>query len=182
MITSLWISLRALAVFTVLTGVLYPLAITGISAAFFAHESQGSLVLVNGSMAGSELLAQKFPGERYFWSRPSASDYGTTPSGASNQGFISQKLLDAVRERQAELGPGAPADLVYASGSGLDPDISPEAAEFQIVRVAAARKMVPEMVRALVAGLTEPPQFGIFGQARVNVLRLNLELDAASRE
>ncbi len=177
MITPLLISIRALAVFTLLTGFVYPLAVTGICALFFPHQSRGSLVMANGSAVGSELLAQKFTAGHYFHPRPSASDYGAVPSGASNQGFTSRKLLDAVRERQRQLGAGAPSDLVYASGSGLDPHISPEAADFQVARVAAARKMPPETLRALVARLVEPPQFGIFGQPRVNVLRLNLELD-----
>jgi K+-transporting ATPase ATPase C chain len=179
MITQLIISIRALAVFTILAGFLYPLAITGLSALFFPHQSRGSLVVADGATVGSELIAQKFSADRYFHARPSATDFSAVPSGASNQGFTSRKLLDAVRERQAQLGAGAPADLVYASGSGLDPHISPEAAAFQLARVAAARKLTPERVRTLVERLTEPPQFGIFGQPRVNVLRLNLALDGA---
>lgn len=180
MITQLVISIRALAVFTILTGFLYPLAITGLAALFFPQQSQGSLVSARGLAVGSEWIAQRFSADRYFHARPSASEFAAVPSGASNQGFTSRKLLAAVRERQAQLGPGAPADLVCASGSGLDPHISPEAAEFQVARVADARRMAPDGLRTLVERLTEPPQFGIFGQPRVNVLRLNLALDEAA--
>lgn len=170
-------SLRALVVLTVLTSVAYPLLVTGIAQTLFPREANGSLVRFGDTLAGSTLLAQRFSAPRYFWPRPSAADYATVPSGASNQGFTSRKLLAAIEERRRTLGPDAPADLLTASASGLDPDISPAAASFQIARVAAARNLPPERVADLVAAITQPPQLGFLGEPRVNVLRLNLALD-----
>ncbi len=165
-------SIRALIVFTLLAGVLYPLAVTLAAQAIFPREANGSR-LPNGSA----MLAQKFTSPQYFWPRPSAADFATVASGASNQGSTSAKLRDQIAERRAAWGEGAPSDLLTASGSGLDPHISPEAARFQISRVAAARSLPTETVAAMVQRHVEPPQFGVFGQARVNVLELNLALD-----
>jgi len=170
-------SIRAIIVLTIITSVAYPLLITGIGQLAFPSQANGSLVKSGGKIVGSALLAQKFAAARNFWPRPSAADYATVASGASNQAFTSKKLLDAVNERRSEFGHDAPADMLYASGSGLDPHISPEAARYQAARVAAARKLPLEKVDALVEKSIEPPQFGFLGQARVNVLLLNRALD-----
>lgn len=170
-------ALRALVVLTIVTGILYPLAVTGIAQALFPEQARGSLVKRGDSLVGSSLLAQKFVGAAYFHPRPSAADFSTVASGASNQGFTSKKLLDAVKERRNALGAGAPPDLLYTSGSGLDPHISPEAATFQTARVAAARGWPTEKIDMLIAENTEEPQYGFLGQARVNVLKLNIALD-----
>jgi K+-transporting ATPase ATPase C chain len=185
-------SLRLTAVCTVLTGLVYPLAITGVAQLAFRRAANGSLLDRGGKPVGSELLAQKFESPRYFWPRPSAGDYATAPSGASNFGPTSAALQSNVVARaRAFLAanppptpakPGAdlclvPADMVFASGSGLDPHISPEAAHAQVKRVAAARGLDPKHVAALAERFIEPPQFGILGEPRVNVLRLNLTLD-----
>jgi len=185
-------SIRQTLVWTVITGVLYPLAITGIAQLAFHDKANGSLVERNGKLVGSELLAQQFTSAKYFWSRPSAAGYGTGPSGlnagsGSNHGPTSAQLQTDVRNNakalrdahQLRANAPVPADLVYASASGLDPHISPEAARFQIARVAAARGMDEGKVRALVEQHIEPPQWGFLGEARVNVLLLNLALDAA---
>ncbi len=181
MITQLFISIRAFLVLTIITCVFYPLAITGIAQLLFPAQANGSIVRRGGEPAGSVLLAQKFTEARYFLPRPSAADYATVASGASNQGFTSKKLLDAVTERRAAWGGNAPSDLLYASGSGLDPHISPEAAQHQVARVAQARGVAPEAITALVQQHTEGPQFGFLGQSRVNVLALNLALDESSK-
>lgn len=170
-------ALRALVVLTIVTGILYPLAVTGIAQALFPEQARGSLVKRGDSLVGSSLLAQKFVGVAYFHPRPSAVDFSTVASGASNQGFTSKKLLDAVNERRNAMGTGAPPDLLYTSGSGLDPHISPEAAAFQTARVAAARGWSTERIDTLIAKNTEEPQYGILGQARINVLKLNIALD-----
>jgi K+-transporting ATPase ATPase C chain len=172
-------SVRALVVLTAITSVAYPLAITGLAQVFFRDTANGSLVTTGNQIVGSSLLAQKFTSPRYFWPRPSAADYGTVASGASNQGFTSQKLVDAVNDRRKTFGADAPADMLYASGSGLDPHISPEAAQYQVARVASARNLPPEKITALVEKSVEPPQLGFLGQPRVNVLLLNQALDAA---
>lgn len=179
MIKSLLISLRALAVLTLLTGVAYPLLVTFIGQAVFPAQANGSLVKSGNIVVGSALVAQKFANPKYFWPRPSAADFGTVASGASNQGYTSRKLADAVTERRTVFGAEAPADLLTASGSGVDPDISPEAARSQANRVAAARNVPVETVVKLVGAAVESPQFGFLGQARVNVLKLNLALDGA---
>lgn len=177
MITQLLISLRALVVLTLVTSGIYPLLITGIAQSLFPTQANGSIVYKDGRAAGSVLLAQKFTDAGYFHPRPSASDYGTVPSGGSNRGFTSRELLDAVAGRRAAWGDGAPADLLYASASGLDPHLSPEGAHFQIARVAQARGIPPDVVSGLVQRYTEGPQLGFLGQPRVNVLALNLALD-----
>jgi K+-transporting ATPase ATPase C chain len=185
-------SIRQTLVWTVLTGVFYPLAITAIAQLAFHDKANGSLVERDGKLVGSELLAQQFTGTKYFWPRPSAATYGTGTSGlnagsGSNLGPTSAQLQTNVRAnakalRDAHKLPAdapVPADLVYTSASGLDPHISPEAARFQIARVAAARGLTEEQVRALVEEHIELPQWGFLGEARVNVLLLNLALDAA---
>jgi potassium-transporting ATPase KdpC subunit len=172
-------------VFTVLTGVLYPLVITGIAQVVFHDQANGSLIERDGKVVGSELLAQQFTGDKYFWPRPSAGGYATVPSGASNLGPTSQALQSNVTVNAAAFRTGnklaadapVPADMVFTSASGLDPHISPEAARLQVGRVAAARGMGVDSVKALVERFVESPQWGIFGEERVNVLRLNLALD-----
>lgn len=177
MIKEILTSLRVILVLTVITSVAYPLVITGIARLAFPSQANGSLVKSDGQIVGSALLAQKFTSVKYFWPRPSAADYATVASGASNQGFTSKKNLDAINERRAALGANAPADLLAASGSGLDPDISPEAARFQIARVAAARGLPAEKIRWLVDSSIQPRQLGFLGQPCVNVLLLNIALD-----
>jgi len=183
-------ALVLLALLTLLTGVIYPLVVTLLAALAFPHQAGGSLVTSGGRVVGSRLLGQPFDAPRYFWSRPSATapaPYDAAASGGSNAGPLAPALLDSVRARIAALraadstatGP-VPVDLVTASGSGLDPDISPAAAEFQVPRVARARGMSPDAVRALVARATLPRTFGILGEPRVNVLALNRSLDAAA--
>jgi potassium-transporting ATPase KdpC subunit len=179
-------------VWILLCGVLYQLAMTVIAQLAFPRQANGSLVERDGKLVGSALLAQQFTGPKYFWPRPSAASYGTGPSGiagssGSNFGPTSAQLQTNVRAnakalREAHKLPAdapVPADLVFASGSGLDPHISPEAARFQIARVAAAREIGEDQVKALVEKFVEPPQWGFLGEARVNVLLLNLALDAA---
>ncbi len=171
-------SIRILLVLTALTGVLYPLVVTGVSLLAFPKQANGSLVSDGGKIIGSELLAQNFDSPRYFWPRPSGADFGTVPSGASNKGPTSADLVKSIAERRAKFGKDAPTDLLTASASGLDPHISPAAAKHQVARVAAERKLPPETLLALVERTTEPPQWGIFGEPRVNVLALNRALDA----
>jgi K+-transporting ATPase ATPase C chain len=170
-------SIRALFVFTLLTGVVYPLAVTVIARVAFPKQADGSLIVRNGTIVGSSLLAQKCEDPRYFWPRPSAGDYATVASGASNKGPTSADLVKAISERREKLGKDAPADMLTASGSGLDPHISPEAAAFQIDRVAAARKISRGKIAEIVGTCLEAPQLGILGEPRVNVLQLNLALD-----
>ena len=173
-------SIRMLLALTLLTGLAYPLAVSGLAKGLFPAQAEGSLI----PGLGSRLIAQKFVSEKYFWPRPSAADDNASSSGGSNFGPTSAALKKAVDERRAALNkahPGQgeiPEDLLFASGSGLDPHISPAAARYQMARVAKARKLDPAKVAALVEGRVEAPQFGVFGEARVNVLELNLALDA----
>lgn len=170
-----------------LTGVVYPILVTLVAQGIFPHQANGSVLGKDGKPVGSELIGQQFDGPRYFWGRPSATGptpYNAASSRGSNLGPTNPALLDAVRSRiQAirkahpnQTGP-VPADLVTASGSGLDPHISPAAAEYQVTRVASARGMGVEEVRRVVAMHTEGRTFGLLGEPRVNVLRLNLALD-----
>ena len=170
-------SIRILIVFTLLTGVVYPLIVTGVGKAFFQKQASGSLVVSDGKIIGSELLAQKFDDPRYFAPRPSTADYATVASGASNKGPTSADLVKSIAERRTKFGNDAPGDLLTASGSGLDPHISPAAARFQVPRVAAERRVQPEKISVLVTQFTEPPQLGFLGEARVNVFALNRALD-----
>lgn len=169
---------------TVIFGIAYPLLVTGMSQLLFPHQANGSLLVKNGKIVGSRLIGQNFREPRYFHSRPSAAGngYDPTASAGSNLGPTNQALIARVQQDVAALqkeNPGAaiPADLATTSGSGLDPDISPASAEFQVPRVAKARGITVDQLRPLVAKHTQGRQFGIFGEARVNVLELNLELD-----
>jgi K+-transporting ATPase ATPase C chain len=173
-------SLRLLAVLTLLTGGVYPVAVTVIAHIAFSKAAAGSLIQRNGDIAGSELLAQKAEDPRYFWPRPSAADYATVASGASNQGPTSESLRKSIAERRLKYGNDAPADLLTTSGSGLDPHLTPAAAKSEAPRVAAARHMSLDKLNAMIDQFTEGPQFGVFGESRVNVLKLNLALDARS--
>ena len=187
MLSHLRPALVLLLLFTLVTGVLYPLAVTGIAALAFPEQSAGSLLQRQGRVIGSALIGQRFTAPRYFHGRPSAAGaqgYDAMASGGSNLAPTSAALVARVRAdiAAADARPGPiPADLVTASASGLDPDISPAAAQAQVARVAAARGWPVERVRAAVDGATELPLLGFLGDPRVNVLRLNLALDAAAR-
>jgi len=182
-------ALRMLVVLTALTGIVYPLVLTGIAQVAFPGAANGSLIAKNGKTLGSELIGQPFDDPKYFWSRPSATSpqpYNGASSGASNQGARNPALADAVKDRVKALrdaDPGnkapVPVDLVTASGSGLDPHISVAAAEYQVARVAKARGVALERVRDLMTQATERRTLGILGEPRVNVLKLNLALDGA---
>ena len=177
-----------LAILAVLTGIAYPLFVTGVAQVAFHHKAEGSLIVSNGRVAGSTLIGQPFSDPRYFWSQPSANasyPYNGAASGGSNLGPTNPARLQAVSERIAALraaDPGnsaaVPIDLVTASASGLDPDISPAAAGYQVGRVASARGLPADAVRKLVAQYTSGRQFGFLGEPRVNVLALNMALDA----
>jgi K+-transporting ATPase ATPase C chain len=181
-------SAAALGVLAVIVGLIYPLAVTGVAQGFFSHEAEGSMIVEKGQVLGSELIGQPFSDPGYFWSRPSATvpvPYNAAASSGSNLGPTNPVLLEAVAARIAALraaDPGnaapVPVDLVTSSGSGLDPHISPAAAEYQVERVARVRGLEADTVRALVAQHTEDRQWGVFGEPRVNVLELNVALDA----
>jgi K+-transporting ATPase ATPase C chain len=181
-------ALVLLALFTVLTGALYPALVTAAGQLLFPAQANGSLIEENGQIQGSRLIGQPFSDPKYFWSRPSATaptPYNAAASSGSNQGPLNPDLAEAVKQRIAALraaDPGqsarVPIDLVTASGSGLDPHISPAAALYQVGRVAKARKLAVERVHALVEEHMEQPTLGLLGEARVNVLELNLALDA----
>jgi K+-transporting ATPase ATPase C chain len=166
-------------VLTLLTGFGYPLVITGAAQLLFHSQSNGSLATnASGQLVGSKLLAQPFTDARYFWPRPSAGSYATVASGASNLGPTSAALQKAVAANRAQFGNDAPVEMLTASASGLDPHISPEAARLQVPHVALARHLDEGKVNALVSQFTEAPQLGFLGEPRVNVLALNLALDA----
>jgi potassium-transporting ATPase KdpC subunit len=172
---------------TIITGVLYPLAVTGVSAVVFPAAATGSLIVKDGIVVGSRLVGQPFDDAKYFWSRPSGTGpygYNAGASSGSNLGPLNPALADAVAGRVATLKTAAPqqeapvpVDLVTASGSGLDPHISPAAAYYQVGRVAAARTLAAERVKEIVTQHIEPRTFGLLGEPRVNVLALNLALD-----
>jgi len=183
-------NLRIAILFTVVTtilfGLAYPLAVTGLAQLFFPSQANGRLIVKNGQVIGSHLIGQPFSSDRYFHPRPSAAGSGydpVTPGGsASNLGPTNKQLLDRVKGDVDKLhaeNPNAPipADLVTTSASGVDPDITPAAAEFQIPRVARARGISPDALRTLVAKHTKGRQLGFLGEPRVNVLELNLDLD-----
>lgn len=180
--------LRINIFFTLVLGIAYPLLITGISQVAFPHQANGSLITANGKVIGSEWIGQNFAKPEYFQPRPSAAGndgYDATSSGASNYGPTNQKLVDRVKASIAKFrkenpdyqGP-IPADLVTTSASGLDPDVSPDSAKVQEARVAKARGIAVDQLDQLVAQNTEQPDLGLLGEPRVNVLRLNLALDA----
>ena len=181
------ITILATIVMTILFGLAYPLVFTGLAQVLFPHQANGSLVTVNGKVAGSELIGQSFTKPEYFHGRPSAAGnngYDAANSGGSNLGPTNQKLVDRVKadvqkfraEDPDYTGP-IPADLLTSSGSGLDPHISPASAEAQVARVAKARGVTPDRIAELVAKHTDGRQWGIFGEPRVNVLPLNIDLD-----
>ncbi len=184
-------ALRMLVIMTALTGVIYPLVVTGISKVAFPRASTGSLIVSDGKTLGSDLIGQPFDDPKYFWSRPSATSpqpYNGMASSGSNQGPRNPALADAVKDRIKALrdaDPGntaaVPVDLITASGSGLDPHISVAAAEYQLSRVAKARGLTAEQVRALVNANTETRTLGVLGEARVNVLKLNIALDHTAK-
>lgn len=181
-------ALTLFLVLTLLTGLIYPGLVTLIGQAAFPDQAQGSLLRRDGRVVGSSLIGQSFASPRHFWGRPSATGpqpYNATASSGSNQGPLNPALVDAVRARVQALhdaDPGnaqpVPADLVLASASGLDPHISPRDAEYQVPRVARERNLEIPVVLELVARHTENRQWGLFGEPRVNVLELNLALDA----
>ncbi|HEX8297325.1 MAG TPA: potassium-transporting ATPase subunit KdpC [Chthoniobacteraceae bacterium] len=172
-------SLRLLAALTLLTGFLYPLLVTGVGRVLFPEQSGGSLIRKGDRVIGSALLAQKTESARFFSPRPSAGDFATVPSAASNLAPTSAALQKAVAARRITWGEKAPPDLLTASGSGLDPHLSPAAARHQAARVAEARGLPEDAVLRLIEAKTEAPQLGFLGEPRVNVLALNLALDAA---
>ena len=171
---------------TLLLGIIYPLVVTGLAQWIFPRQANGELIHEHGVLVGSKLIGQPFTSPDYFYSRPSAAGaagYDASASGGSNLGPTNKVLIDRVADDVAKLAkenPGVPVpvDLVTASGSGLDPDISPAAAEFQIPRIARERGMSQADIRTLVSRHTQPRQFGFLGEPRVNVLELNLDLDA----
>jgi K+-transporting ATPase ATPase C chain len=181
----LLIAVKATIVLTILTGVLYPLLVTGLAKVLFPRQAAGSLIEANGKTVGSELIGQKFTRPEYIHGRPDS--YDGLASGGSNLGPTNQKLIDRVQgdvakfraENPAFTGP-VPADIVTASASGLDPHISPAAAEAQASRVAAARGVSVDVIRQQIAKQTEERDLGLFGEPRVNVLKLNMALDAAA--
>jgi K+-transporting ATPase ATPase C chain len=186
-----------IVMFTIITGLAYPLAITGIGQALFPHQSNGSLIEKDGKVIGSSLIGQNFAGDKYFHGRPSATTetdpkdstktipvpYAADNSTGSNLGPTSKALMDRVKgdtdTLKGQSSRPVPVDLVTTSASGLDPDITPAAAEFQVERVAKARDWSPDVVRQIVAKVTEPRTFGVLGEMHVNVLKLNMALDAA---
>jgi len=186
---SVWkTSIRFTLVTTVLLGLIYPLALTGIARAIFPHQADGSLILRDGHVVGSALLAQSFTSDRYFHPRPSAAGngYDATSSGGSNLAQSNQKLVQRIQgdiDKLAAQNPGKPVpiDLVTTSGSGLDPDITPDSAYYQVHRVAQARHLGEETVNKLIATHVTPRTLGVLGEPRVNVLELNLDLDALAR-
>ena len=177
-----------LSLFTLLTGILYPLLVTFIAQTAFPFQANGSLIEKEGKIIGSEWIGQNFSGDTYFWGRPSAAGekgYDASSSSGSNFGPTSAKLKERIEGDIAHLGlpkdQPIPADAVTASASGLDPDISPAFAELQVKRVAAARHLPEAQIQALVRQMTEKPALGFIGEPRVNVLRLNLALDKISQ-
>jgi K+-transporting ATPase ATPase C chain len=184
-------SIRALAFFTIVTGVAYPLVVTGIAKVAMSDQANGSLIVKDERVLGSHLIGQPFSDPKYFWSRASGTSpqpYNAASSSGTNQGPTNAALKEAVegrvkalRDAGGDASKPIPVDLVTASGSGLDPHISPAAAEYQIARVAKARSLPETKVKELVARYTEGRQLGVLGEPRVNVLELNLALDAASK-
>lgn len=191
MLTHVRAAIVSLALLTVVTGLAYPAMVTAIAQLVFPHPANGSLIVKDGKPMGSTLIGQPFDDPRYFWGRPSATSpfgYNAAASGASNLSPTNADLIKAVQSRVEALRAAdpdnttpVPVDLVTASGSGLDPHISPAAALYQVGRVARARKLDEALVRDLVAKHTEGRQLGLLGEPRVSVLALNLALDAQGR-
>jgi K+-transporting ATPase ATPase C chain len=187
MIRTLRQAIACIVVFTVITGVIYPLIVTGVAQLVFPRQANGSLIINNGKTIGSSLIGQSFSSPKYFWARPSATSpmpYNAANSAGSNLGPLNPALtenvkarIDQLKKADATSKPLVPVDLVTASASGLDPDISPASAEYQVGRVAKARNLDDAEVRELVVKLTKSRQLGILGEPRVNVLELNLALD-----
>ena len=186
--TQMIIALKFLLVMTILTGIIYPLLITGVAQLFFPGNANGSMVVRNGKIVGSALIGQKFDSTIYFWSRPSAIGYNPVPSGASNYGPTSGTLKKLVKARTLQFMTGnsitdmhsVPVEMIFASGSGLDPHISPEAVFLQADRVVRARNFnetQKQKVMLLIKNMTEQPQFSLFGEPRINVFELNLAID-----
>jgi potassium-transporting ATPase KdpC subunit len=179
-------ALLSLLILIMFTGIIYPLVATGLAQMFFPFQANGSLVMADNEVVGSALIGQAFNAPQYFWPRPSAVGYNPLPSSGSNLGQTSRVLSEQIQQREQELrslyilpaDASLPADLLFASGSGLDPHISPAAALLQIGRVAQTRRLTESQVAALVEQYTEPAQFGLLGEPRVNVFLLNLALDA----
>jgi K+-transporting ATPase ATPase C chain len=184
MISQLRPAFFMLLILTVITGVIYPLVVTGIAQVAFPKQANGSLIVIDGKTYGSELIGQQFDDPKYFWGRPSAANYNAAASSGSNYGPLNPALMDMVQARVDALKAAdpnnlapIPVDLVTASSSGLDPHISVAAALYQVHRVAAARGLEEAQVKSLVEKYTEGRQFGFLGEPRVNVLLLNLALD-----
>jgi potassium-transporting ATPase KdpC subunit len=181
----LWPAIALLAALTLITGVVYPAVVTAVAQVAFPNQANGSLIVADGKTVGSSLIGQAFNDPKYFWGRLSAAGkdgYDASGSAGSNLGPTSKALIDRITTdvdamRAANGGGPVPVDLVTTSASGLDPDISPAGADYQVARVAAARGMSEADVRAAVARHTEQPLFGFLGEPRVNVLLLNLDLD-----
>jgi K+-transporting ATPase ATPase C chain len=186
---TLWPAFALLLAMTLITGVAYPAIVTAVAQVAFPSQANGSVIVVNGQTVGSSLIGQAFSDPKYFWGRLSAAGkdgYDASGSAGSNLGPTSQALIDRItadvdRVRAANGGGPVPVDLVTTSASGLDPDISPAAAEYQVARVAAARSMSEGDIRAAVARHTEGQMLGFLGEPRVNVLLLNLDLDGLIR-
>ena len=185
-------ALRILLVFTILTGIIYPGVMTLFSLIVFPHQANGSMIEKNGSIIGSELIGQKFIEDKYFNSRPSAIDYNPIPSSGTNWGPTDKRMADSVKSRRERFvkqndlisGTVVPKEMLFASASGVDPHISPEAAMLQVERIAKARGFDSTntvQLRNLVILFTEQPQWNIFGNPRVNVLKLNIALDTELR-
>lgn len=172
---------------TLLTGVAYPLLVTGAAQLLFPHQAIGNIISVDGRTIGSELIGQGFSDPKYFWPRPSATNYGAMPSGGSNLGSTSNNLRETIRKRREHLqvtngaNTEIPLDLLFASASGLDPHITPAAAQYQVERIIKARNLDERAktdIFMLIEKHTEAPDFGLLGEPRINVLQLNLALDS----